>query len=320
MASPKQLREKWRKPLPPLDYLLAFEVTAQTGSFAAAAKQMRISETAIARKVKLLEDHFELSFFDRKHRSITLSAQGTAFLSRISPALDMLRAAADDTRGLSYKRPIVLAATNSVAALWLTPRLHAFRQANTHLKIMLLASDNDSECLADSVDLTILRGDGNWPGYRSSLLFGETIFPVCSPDFLAQHPKAAALAQLPNLPLIEVASAHTEWMNWRTWLGQKGIEAHNFDEVTLFNTYPLSIYAAMDGLGIALGWGHLVDQMIASGKLVRPIPEASVRTNHGYYLLMPERRKHPAPVTEVANWLTEISAKRRRYGPDPSSE
>ena len=128
------------------------------------------------------------------------------------------------------------------------------------------------------------------------------------------------MAQLPNLPLIEVASAHTEWMNWRTWLGQKGIEAHNFDEVTLFNTYPLSIYAAMDGLGIALGWGHLVDQMIASGKLVRPIPEASVRTNHGYYLLMPERRKPPAPVTEVANWLTEISAKRRRYGPDPFSE
>ncbi len=90
--SPKSQRDKWRKPLPPLDYLLAFEVTAQTGSFAAAAKQMRISETAIARKVKLLEDHFGLSFFDRKHRSITLSAQGTAFLSRISPALDMLRA------------------------------------------------------------------------------------------------------------------------------------------------------------------------------------------------------------------------------------
>ena len=312
--------EKWRKSLPPLDYLLAFEVTAQTGSFAAAAKQMRISETAIARKVKLLEGHFGLSFFDRKHRSITLSKQGTEFLSRISPALDMLRAVADDTGGLSYKRPIVLAATNSVAALWLTPRLHAFRKANTHLKIMLLASDNDAECLADAVDLTILRGDGIWPGYQSTLLFGETIFPVCSPDFLAQHPEATDLAQLPGLPLIEVASAHTEWMNWRTWLGQKGAEALNFDDVMLFNTYPLSIYAAIDGLGLALGWGHLVDQLLESGKLVRPIPESTVRTNHGYYLLTPERRKQTAPASDVADWLMDISARRRRYGTDPSPE
>ena len=109
-------------------------------------------------------------------------------------------------------------------------------------------------------------------------------------------------------------------MNWRTWLGQKGAEALNFDDVMLFNTYPLSIYAAIDGLGLALGWGHLVDQLLESGKLVRPIPESTVRTNHGYYLLTPERRKQTAPASDVADWLMDISARRRRYGTDPSPE
>lgn len=306
-------RPKLRRPLPPLDYLLAFEVTAGAGSFAAAAKEMAISETAIARKVKLLEDHFGLVFFDRRHRSIELSAQGRAFLHRITPALDGLREAAEDTLALSYKRPIVLAATNSVAALWLTPRLNSFRKANTHLKIMLVASDNDAECLADQVDLSILRGDGEWPGYQAKMLFGETVFPVCSPEFLAANPEAARLDHLPDVPLIEVASAHTEWMNWRIWLGRAGGEEPSSDQMTLFNSYPLSIYAAMDGMGVALGWGHLVDQMLESGRLVRPLGDVAVRTSHGYYLLTPERRALSAGASDVVRWLLEQSAQRRRY-------
>lgn len=303
-----------RKPLPPLDYLLAFEAAAEHESFAAAARQINISETAISRKVRLLEQHFGLQLFARGHRSIELTPYGREFLARISPAIEMLREAADDALKTSKNRPVILAATQSVASLWLTPRLHEFRQANRHLSIMLVASDNDTECLADTVDLAILRGDGHWKGFDAQLVFGETIFPVCSPEFLAQNPEVAEIENLAGAPLIEVTSSHTEWMNWQAWLARVGAEARRLERTTLFNSYPLSIHAALDGVGVALGWGHLVDQYLNNGRLVRPLGDAQVRTKFGYYLLTPQN--HPAfpSRTEISDWLMAVSASRKRYG------
>jgi DNA-binding transcriptional LysR family regulator len=301
------------KPLPPLDYLLAFEAAAEQMSFAGASKVLNLSETAISRKVRLLELYFGLTFFERGHRSITLTQFGREFLTRIQPALDMLRTAADDMQKTGQNRPVVLAATNSVAALWLTPRLRKFREANRHLNIMLVASDDDEECLAETVDLTILRGDGDWPGYDAQLVFGETIFPVCSPDFLAANPDICDAEALPDAQLIEVSSSHTEWMNWRTWLTQIGVPTRRLERTMLFNTYPPSIHAAVDGVGVALGWGHLVDQLLEAGKLVRPLGGRHVRTEHGYYLLTPRNRPAFPGRQEVAEWLMNVSAGRTRY-------
>lgn len=302
-----------RRTLPPLDYLLAFEAAALDTSFAKASKRLNISETAISRKVRLLEQHLGVTFFRRGQRSINLTAPGRDFLARIRPALDAIRDAAQEAMDIGRNRPVVLAATNSVAALWLTPRLHTFRHENPHLKIMLVSSDSDSECLDDSVDLTILRGDGTWAGYESHLVFGETVFPVCSPAFLRDHPEVAEVGNLPQAPLIEVASAHTEWMNWRAWLEHFGSSRLTSGQATLFNTYPLSIQAAVDGVGVALGWGHLVDQLLEAGRLVRPLGAAQVRTSHGYFLLISEGRVLSPGVRQVADWLRQVSAVRRRY-------
>ena len=293
-----------RRRLPPLDYLLAFESAAQSGSFVSAARQMNISESAISRKVRLLEDHLGLTLFARGHRSIALTSSGARFLDQITPALDMLRGAALHA---SENRPIVLAATQSVASLWLTPRLPAFRQSRHDINITLMASDNDAECLAETVDLAILRGDGNWKGFDARLLFGEVVFPVCAPEFLAQNPQISQIAALTDAPLIEVSSHHPEWMNWRAWLQNMGQAAPKLGRATLFNSYPLSISAAMDGGGIALGWGHLVDPLLASGRLVRPLGAAEIRTDFGYYLLTPQHHPAFANRSAVADWLLGVS-------------
>ena len=154
--------------------------------------------------------------------------------------------------------------------------------------------------------------------YRPPEQFG--LFPPVIKHLLIVNVLAFLLqlvAQIDNLagaPLIEVSSSHTEWMNWQAWLERMGAPARRLERPALFNTYPLSIYAAVDGVGVALGWGHLVDQLINSGKLVRPLGAAQVRTAFGYYLLTPQN--HPAfpSRTEVADWLKAVSAARVRYG------
>lgn len=302
--------------LPPLDYLLAFDASADLGSFSKASQLMNISESAISRKVKLLEHHFEKSFFRRKERSIELTAQGEQFYRDIAPLLSQLRVIADALQAENQTRSITIAATNSVAGLWLMPRLPLFNDLQKELKITLVSSDNDDECLGHDVDLTILRGDGHWPGYKAKLLFGETIFPVCSPLYFEKNPSISDIQAFSNHSLIGVASRHTEWMNWSTWISNILNKTSRVDHAVLLNTYPLSIEAAVSGLGIALGWGHLLDHLIEEGKLVRPLEDVSVRTEFGYYLLKKEHVKGFKERDRVESWLLDISANRRRFSKD----
>lgn len=208
---------------------------------------------------------------------------------------------------------VSISATNSVASLWLMPQLHKFNKSNGRIRISLVSSDSDAECLSDSMDLTILRGDGEWPGYEAKLLFGETVFPVCSPEYLRSNPNAAVLSALPELDLIEVTSSHAEWMTWRTWFSGNGVSTSAMEQAVAFNTYPLSVQAAVDGLGIALGWAHLVDPLLESGALVRPVQNASVRTQSGYYLLKRPLQKAFPEQRIVEDWLLGLSAGRKRY-------
>lgn len=306
---------KNRSALPRLDYLLTFEVAAELESFAAAAKELHVSETAVSRKIRLLELHYDCALFVRGHRSVQLTDHGRKLLSGVTPALKAIERVSEDMKSDRQRSTVRMSATNSVASLWLMPRLRKFRQSNRNITISLVSSDIDSECLAEDFDLSILRGDGDWPGFESQLLFGETVFPVCAPGYLEGGDHLSGAGALTDHALIEVTNNHAEWLNWKTWLTQMGVEPGNTRQSTFVNTYPLCIQAAIDGLGIALGWGHLVDRHLQAGALIRPLGNEHVRTNSGYFLL---RRRGSTPHAEgdvVAKWLLQESAARKRYGP-----
>jgi len=299
--------------LPRLDYLLAFESTAVLGSFSAASKSLNISETAISRKVKLLELHYKTSLFTRGHRSIQITPVGQRFLEDIQPVLNQLRDLSGKLVEDALDGSVTLAATNSVAGLWLMPRLKVFTSNNSSVKIKLVSSDNDEECLSNNIDLTILRGTGDWPGFIHHFLFGETIFPVCSPDYLDKQAEAISLETLHTNSLIGVHCLHTEWMDWQTWFKMAKCPVDKIHETVVLNTYPLSIEAAVNGLGITLAWGHLAGHLLENGKLVRPLGEKSVRTQNGYYLLKSKLSSAFPERTLVEEWLVEVSASRQRY-------
>ncbi|MEM7596239.1 MAG: LysR substrate-binding domain-containing protein [Pseudomonadota bacterium] len=305
---------KNRTALPRLDYLLAFEAAAEMESFAAAAKELNVSETAVSRKIRLLESHFGCALFLRGHRSVQLTDHGRKLLSGITPALKALERVSETMLEGQGRSTVRMAATNSVASLWLMPRLRKFQMSNHNVTINLFSSDLDSECLTDAFDLAILRGDGEWPGYDAQRLFGETVFPVCAPGYVNNHPHLERPEDLLAQSLIEVTSNHTEWLNWKTWLSELST-APDVRHSTFVNTYPLAIQAALDGLGIALGWGHLVDRHLQDGSLVKPLGDTHVRTNSGYYLLRRQGAPRHAESDVVTRWLTQESAARTRYVP-----
>ena len=121
------------------------------------------------------------------------------------------------------------------------------------------------------------------------------------------------LEKLIKLDLIEVISRHPEWMDWKTWLKRQNVSDVTLNQSAAFNTYPLMIQAAVNGFGVALGWGHLVDDLLKSGELVRPLGLIGSRTDAGYYLLRPKSKKTFPECLIVEDWLLKASAARKRY-------
>lgn len=299
--------------LPPLGYLQAFEAAAKNQNFAMASRELGISESAVSRKIRLLEQHYEIALFERGHRSVALTQHGIELYDTVKLAMLSLREVSTKLTSKKSRREVTIAATNSVASLWLMPRLRKFNQANKQLNIMLMASDDDAECLGEGIDITILRGDGSWPDHTARKFFGEIIFPVCSPAFLAENPETAELETLLSLPLIEVSSGHAEWMNWSDWLSGHLPQVPDLTRYSVFNAYPHAVQAAVDGLGVALGWGHLVDHLLKSGELVRPLKKTHTRTQFGYFLLEPKKRSPHPECDIVKDWLLTESAARKHY-------
>ncbi|MFD1158591.1 LysR substrate-binding domain-containing protein [Roseovarius aestuarii] len=309
---------KDRSILPRLDHLVTFQVAAELESFAATAKEMNVTEPAISRKMQLLEQHYDCALFVRGHRSVKLTEHGRKLLNGINPALRRIAQVSQEMLIDLQLSTVRMSATNSAASLWLMPRLRKFRQSNRNIAISLVSSDIDSECLAADIDLAILRGDSKneWPGFHVDLLFGETVFPVCAPSYLSNNPTLSELTSLPDHALIDVDNVHAEWLNWKSWMAHLGFDPDQVAPSTYVNTYPLGIQAAVDGLGVALGWGHLVDRHLQSGTLVRPLESVQVRTNSGYYLLRREGINSTPEHDVVANWLLQESAARKRYKVD----
>ena len=292
-----------RKDLPPLEFLVAFEAAARLGSFTAAAEELNLTQAAISRQIRLLEQNLGRSLFTRAHRAVRLTGEGREFQHTVTLALSHIANAARGLRAVDDRAELTLAADQSVAALWLLPRLEDFQQTHGDLDIRLISSDLEADCLAEEVDLAIIHGDGSWPGFEAELLLDEEVFPVCSPAYLERHGAFDRPEALLERVLIDLDDDHWSWINWRVWLTeqnvglpQDGTGAGGLRRLVI-NSYPLILQAARDGLGVALGWKHLVDEPLAAGALVRPL-QHTVVTELGYYLLT-RRDRAASPEAEA---------------------
>ncbi|MGB0505367.1 MAG: LysR substrate-binding domain-containing protein [Pikeienuella sp.] len=271
-----------RNRLPPLAPLIAFDAAARWRSFTEAASELNLTQAAVSQQIRVLEQALGEPLFIRAHRSVSLTPKGRDYHHVVAALLRQLADATDQMRAPVAADRLTIATDQSVAALWLTPRLSAFRQAHPELRVRLIASDDARDCLAEDVDIAILYGDGRWTGRQSTLLLPEDVYPVCSPAYLARHP-IADTAALASADLLELEAEEWDWLNWAGWLTGVGAPPPAGRRSLYMNNYPLLIEAAKAGQGVALGWRHIVDDALDRGELVCPV-EDNLETKLGYFL------------------------------------
>lgn len=299
--------KEFRKSLPPLHALVAFEAAARLSSFSAAAQELNVSQAAVSQQIRNLEQSLGLSLFDRTHKAVQLTHLGREYQHTVAAALQHLATATQELRMTRGRNRLTVAADQSMAWMWLMPRLGHFHDVNPSISVRLVASDLESDCLANNVDVALIHGEGAWPGHHSTLLFAEEIYPVCSPGYLESAPPLEVPSDLMQHTLLHLEDDHWEWMNWRMWLTEIGMALPANQHGLTINNYPLVIEAAKKGQGLALGWKALVDQELEDGRLLRPLRE-SVQTRYGYYAVWLESQAGSPQIRAFIDWVSRLAA------------
>ena len=121
--------------LPSLDFLCGFEAAGRRLSFTLAAEELFLTQSALSRQVKALEDALGAPLFARGHRSLALTATGAAFHRQVTDHLRELALAVDAIKGAKREPGLTVSTTVSFASLWLIPRLAAFRARQPSVEV-----------------------------------------------------------------------------------------------------------------------------------------------------------------------------------------
>ena len=287
----------------PLDALRVFEAAARLQSFTAAALELGSTQPAISQQIKRLEQHLASRLFDRVYRGIVLTEAGELLLSYVQQGLAMLDTGLAAVTMQQQHEVLQVATDFAFAAYWLMPRLERFHQLHPEVDVSLVTSERGLGVLPSETDVAIVFGAGRFKNGEAHLLFNEEVFPVCSPLLLKEQVPplpAAALARLPLLHLRPESRSH--WLDWNGVFRALAISETPSSGMLRFDNYTLLIQAAIAGQGVAIGWRHLVDDLLTQGLLCRVSTE-SVRTEHGYYVVLPERKRRQRLIESFVTWL-----------------
>jgi DNA-binding transcriptional LysR family regulator len=292
--------------LPPLDLLAAFEASARHVSFTKAAAERFVTQSAMSRQIRALEDELGVALFQRRHRALQLTPAGARLYAVCSAVLEQLRATVRELRAPAAREVLSLTTTPGLASFWLIPRLPAFTRAHPGIDVRLDASFELRALAAEGFDLAIRYGRaGALPGQP---LFGETALPVCSPALLKRQPLATP-ADLAGHTLLMLSPALTGGMplEWEPWLQSVGLPGLEPRSRLTFSGYNELIAAALAGQGVAIGRRPLVDQMLRRRALVAPFKDA-LAPPRAYGLVVDAAARRRPAVRAFESWLLAEAA------------
>ncbi|MEM7139673.1 MAG: LysR substrate-binding domain-containing protein [Actinomycetota bacterium] len=286
-------------------WLRVFVSAAHRGNFTTAAADLGIGQPAVSHTIRRLEEVLGYPVFTRGPAGASLTDAGRMLFDGVNDAFARLDDAVRAARRADGSDAVGLAVSTSLATYWLLPRLPEFKTRHPDIELRVSTDDTDLSVGADGADIWIPHGHGDWPGFDRWHLATETIYPVAARG-LAGAGAWGVDRMFDELPLLHLDERYRPRMDWTTWRdavsGQGDVPtgAH-------FSDYTLVLHAAMSGQGVALGWHHIVEPLVAAGQLVR-LTDAIVTTERPFEVLARADRPLSAAAAALRDWLIEEAA------------
>lgn len=291
--------------LPSLNALRCFEVVASQLSIKKAAAVLHVSESAISRQIRILEQQLGSPLFIRSHSGLEITAAGQRLATSVREAFDHI---ADAIRPFHSDRDAVTIRVLPTFALrWLYPRLRKFQAQHPLITVNVQTRLNDMTPTDGDADLGIRYGLGNWPPDAATELYPEWIVPVCAPGYL----QSGALEGPADFDAATLLHPLPDRQDWTIWAEKSGLGGFDASVGLDFDALDMALSAAESGFGLAITDVVLAHDTVQSGRLVVPL-SVSVPTGMSYFLVRPQDLKRRRHVALLDEWICdEISDARR---------
>lgn len=291
-----------RRRIPSTTALAVFEAAARHGSFARAATELCLTESAVSRQIAALEGYLEIKLFARVKKQVVLNDAGRAYIKNISKNLADLEA---HTLSLMANKGddgvLELAVLPTFANRWLLPRLRDFRRKHPNITIHMAEMPQPFLFRETSFDAALHFEHPSWTGVVKVDLFEERLVPVINPHFFDVGGLVSP-SDLSEVPLLHKATRPEAWRHWFDLAGySNGASVLGMR----FDMYGMIIEAARSGLGAGLVPRFYVNNEIHRHDLVVPF-ELELRHEKRYCFVYPEHKEDSPIVQAFREWLLEV--------------
>ena len=284
---------------PPIHLLKAFVTTARFGSVSRACEALHLTQSAVSKQIRELEQMTGALLFERIRQRLSLTPAGIRYEAALRPVLAQLEAAtlelmtSGDGGGALH-----LSTLPTFGAKWLIPRLPEFQAAHPHIALHFVAYVQGYDFSRADLDCSILFGNGSWPGAVADYITGRDVVLIAPPGARVQQ-QLRKTPDIAGFTLLQHVSVPHAWRHWCDAHSVQGVNTHLGPQLDQFHSL---IRAVMAGMGLALVPHCLVRDDIASGVVSAPL-EDGYQDNMGYYLCYPEARSHLKPLASFRQWI-----------------
>jgi DNA-binding transcriptional LysR family regulator len=281
---------------PSLNALRAFEATARLHSFSAAAQELSVTHGAISRHIRTLEDHLGTPLLLRTAQGAWPTSEGQRLAEALTTAFGIIQASVDTFQ----PGPLTLSCSESIMMYWLIPRLARFKHAHADIDLSFNMSHGPIDFAREKISVAIRLSSISAPKDAVSTdVASEWIGPVCTPDYLTQHP-IRSHADLAQARLMVSNTRPGAWTEWASCLDDPMPElpiAQSFDHFFLL----------IQGARCGLGWANVPRMLVLpdleSGALVAPL--GFVRGPNRIQLWVPHHVQRQTEVIQLSQWLDQ---------------
>ncbi len=291
----------------PLNALRAFEAAARLKSFSKAAAELHVTHSTISHHIKNLEGSLGRKLFIRESRQVKLTKQAENLSRILERSFRQISAELSSLDISKANSAVKVAVTPSFANKWLVPNLKLFRDRFPHIEVEIYPSLDFVDFSQEQFNLGIRTGLGHWSGLEAELLIPVHMTPLCAPSLLAETNTDNVINLLQQHTLIhaDVSQGVDIISEWHEWAMAANIPQLDTSTGLSFNDPGIALQAAIDGLGIAMGYLELAQSDIAAGRLVQPFA-IEVKHPWSYYLVLPVNSDEDTNTRLFCDWLKQL--------------
>ena len=289
-----------------LDLLRAFRSAARHLSFTRAAREQFVTQSAISRAVRTLEDQLGQPLFHRANRALTLTHAGEDLYRASNEALLLIDAATDRLTGST--NALAVTTTPALASTWLVPKLPRFARLHPGTDVRIFATSDAVDLDREHIDVALHFVERGADAPNAECLVEYRTFPVCLPAIAKSRKRplrtAADLAAHVRLDFETIVYGRP-WYDWEHWFAAMRVRPVKPSGNMRFSHYDQVIQAASEGSGIAIGkWPHLA-RHLREGVLCAPFGSAGVAHVGNFYLLVSSNAASRNDVQAFVAWLRD---------------